>query len=499
MLIRRYVDQFCLKMLLDSQVKKQIYSLKLSNKPTCGQIKIFLSFFSLNEFSNLRILTMIEPNCDNAVKLELMLPLTPQLCCLYLIDSHTPFLIKPLPKLRTLSITFLHHSIVYTPETSSIINLTISRCSLIGLYQLLKLTPMLRYLNIQHVQLSHSYGSDKYFLNPCALHLEQMIIGKFEDNFRSVRPTDQFEIFEMLIKQTPNLKKLTISSSHNREFIDACRWEHLISSSLPFLNTFKFNFAFFVHNSGYIIQRYEQFQTDFWHEQHHWYTEYGRDINSEFIYTIPYPSNMYKLIQSNITYSKCLRNDVNIFDNVINLTIDYDTLTEYRHYYFSNVTSLTLTHPELIKKDFNYLKMIIKLFNLKHLNICYFFQIKSSSILLELLKEAPQLTSLSIKSDDFKLLLNNHELCKYLNKMIRQLDLQCSLDNIFYDLSEARQFCEIFTNIEHLQCRFDRKENVLFLLNHLPKLSTLKVTWGRSLNSKKVFYQFKNNVQKNSI
>jgi len=38
-------DQFCIKMLLNSELKTQIYSIRLSNDGTSGQIQAFLSFF----------------------------------------------------------------------------------------------------------------------------------------------------------------------------------------------------------------------------------------------------------------------------------------------------------------------------------------------------------------------------------------------------------------------------------------------------------------------
>ena len=44
---KKIFDQFCENMLLSSEMKNQIISLKLSNKNTCGQIAAFLSLFSL--------------------------------------------------------------------------------------------------------------------------------------------------------------------------------------------------------------------------------------------------------------------------------------------------------------------------------------------------------------------------------------------------------------------------------------------------------------------
>src|ERR1700722_16262219 len=69
-------DKFCATMKLNPEIQKQIYSLKLSNENTCGQIDAFLSIFSLNEFSSLQSLTLSEIEKQNIEKLKIILPLT---------------------------------------------------------------------------------------------------------------------------------------------------------------------------------------------------------------------------------------------------------------------------------------------------------------------------------------------------------------------------------------------------------------------------------------
>lgn len=51
-------DKFCQEMLLNPQIKNQIISLELSNKNASGQLNVFILFFSLHEFSQLRSLTL---------------------------------------------------------------------------------------------------------------------------------------------------------------------------------------------------------------------------------------------------------------------------------------------------------------------------------------------------------------------------------------------------------------------------------------------------------
>ncbi|CAF4335944.1 unnamed protein product, partial [Rotaria sordida] len=76
--------------------------------------------------------------------------------------------------------------------------------------------------------------------------------------------------------------------------IDSNRWEQLIEFALPHLDTFKFKFeiTFGIKNPN-IVHKLQQFQSDFWYQQHHWYTEYSLSEHSVLIYTMPYPSNRY--------------------------------------------------------------------------------------------------------------------------------------------------------------------------------------------------------------
>jgi hypothetical protein len=79
-------DQFCTIMLSNSEMKRQVCSLRLSNNDTCGQIEAFLSLFTLDEFHSLRSLTLTGVGKRNLEKLKPMLSLLPKLCFLHLID-----------------------------------------------------------------------------------------------------------------------------------------------------------------------------------------------------------------------------------------------------------------------------------------------------------------------------------------------------------------------------------------------------------------------------
>jgi len=453
-------DQFCKKLLSNSEIKNQIYSLKILNKDECFQAKIFLSFCSLNELSSLE-------------KFQLMVPMklfdSPPM---YGEESDPGFYLNIkltdllLCQLRTLTIPYVCQSVLDTHQTSSIINLTISQCNSHDFYYLLKHFSKLKYLHINSVKYTFFNDTDRYSNDQYGIHLQQLIIDEFNDEFKN---------FEIFIKQTKNLKILTISNSIYDDMIDACRWEHLITSSLPYLNIFKFKFNYSLHRnqSNIIIDKFKQFQTDFWQEKHHWYSEYVIQDRSTFIHTIPYPLNIYQLEQDEIRHSNNSLNNINKFVNVTDLKIYPSVLTENYQYYFSNVTSITLcarrfgSHPTT--KYIEYLKQIVNLSNLKHLDTMSNLKIESSSVFLELLKETSQLSSMIINGKNLQSCFQNDELCKYLNKMIRILHVHDSYISL-WKYVKLNKFCQIFSNLEHLKCSIDHESNLLFLLEHLPKL-----------------------------
>jgi hypothetical protein len=151
---------------------------------------------------------------------------------------------------------------------------------------------------------------------------------------------------------------------------DAYQWEHLITSALPYLNIFKFHFTYTGREEYNIIfqEKFKQFQSDLWHKQHHWHIEYLVSDFVSSINTIPYIYDTYELLWITNRYCNQFLHDVNVFDNVINLTIHSDMITENYQCHFYNIISLTLGQAELFGislllkiEQTEYLKMIVNL------------------------------------------------------------------------------------------------------------------------------------------
>jgi hypothetical protein len=140
--------------------------------------------------------------------------------------------------------------------------------------------------------------------------------------------------------------------------------------------------------------------------------------------------------------------------------------------------------------------MIVNLSNLKHLDISMYQSGILSGELLIILIESIQLSSMTIDSNDLKLLFNNKELCKYLNKMIKKLNVykygQISFDNF----NELKKFCRIFSNIEQIICNINQPKFILFLMYRLLKLSTLHAYLSTLENGKDFISLFEKKSRK---
>jgi hypothetical protein len=473
--------QFCIKMLLNLQIKNQIMSLKLPKKDMCGVIETLLSFVSLNELSQLRSLTLGDLNGKTASQISFMLPLLNNLRHFRMTDPSF-FEIKkiltslPISTIQTLSIPTLPDGLTLTHPFTSLVNLTVSCCPVEKLCDFFRYSPNLQYLTIERIyRLAYRISDKLHPTSDHAVYLKRLIIHHCRG---------EFELLEIVLKRVPNLEFLMISDAYNIDIVDPCRWQNLITTSLSHLDVFKFKFSFLLgNNDSDIVDKFQQFQNDFWHEQHHWYTEYKLDNYAALIYTVPCISNEYEITPyTKRGYNESM-NNMNTFANVRDLTLCPEAITDIYQYHFSNVKSLRLSkghvddnhvYPFFKKQHVQCLKTIVNLCNLTHLDISLECRLKSSSVLLHLLQETPHILSLKINKDTLFSLFNNRELCECFNKMIKKLDITGFEDYTFLGFDKIVKVCEIFSNMEEFRCDIDRPENFQLILNHLSKLSHMK-------------------------
>jgi hypothetical protein len=346
----------------------------------------------------------------------------------------------------------------------------VSHCTVENLYSFFKYSPLLQYLEIEVIiGYPHTTIDDLQLHNVQLIHLTRLILHKF---------ADRFDFLEVILKRTPNLKVLLISTGYRSDLVDTQRWEHLITTSLPLLKIFKFKFR--MHGSN-IVNKFKQFHTDFWFHQHHWYTEYILTGGKAFMYTVPYMSNRYEVTPNTRRYYNESINNRNTFANVTILQLSLDKKMNSSEYYFPNVKLLILnivdvdeddTYDSSKTKQMQCLKTMVNLCNLTHLEIRSSWQLKS---LIQLLKEAPYLSSMKINKYMLIRMFENHELCEYFNRITKRLDITIPSPRAFLDSDEISKICEVFSNMGKFRCNIDQPDNLQMILNQLSKLTYMEV------------------------
>ncbi|CAF1230776.1 unnamed protein product [Adineta steineri] len=455
------------KLTINSQLRNQIISLKISK--TWKQLSSFFSSFSLTDFSQLQLLTLIDLDDRNSEENKSILLSLSNFYNGYPNDLNyeTCEILSNLflPKIQMKF--FTNRKIIF------ITSLTIKICFFDHICQLFKYAPMLNYLHVNGFHSPLDGINEINHISTCAFYLKQFIVDYSEEV--------DFEIFEFLLKQTPNLEILTTKHSDGIDMTDDKGWQNLIQSSLHHLKIFKFEFIVSTKQNISL----DKFQNDFWSKDHHWdIICVVNPINTRF-FTIPYQNNKFELNLKTKIFGITLINKSKVFRYVTELYIDF--LNENFHdYYFENVESLKIYQTsDYIEKFyinqkqkenfFESLPVIINLSNLKHLDITRIENIISSTDLLNILKKARKLSSLEINTSVLMSLLINDELCQYLNEMIKILIIDQHYDDQFNEFNDLNKFCQVFSNIEQLQCAIGHTSTFLYIINHMTKLNDLRI------------------------
>ncbi|CAF2116730.1 unnamed protein product [Rotaria magnacalcarata] len=211
--------------------------------------------------------------------------------------------------------------------------------SLVELMSLLSYVPHLRYLSIDH--LCHSYP-ERYKDFPLVLKDLTHV------NLKLQRIT--FDYFESsIMKFFHHLQVLRISTSNDIEYLNATRWEKVISSYMSQLRVFDIEHEHVLKN-GTDINLYQnltnQFTTSFWTKRKwffgHQHSCLGHSNHVIFYSTHSYRRNYYKLRNVCNRYNY-LRQTVYNLDVVRHVHIGQQSRLNYCSIYFPNATELAIS------------------------------------------------------------------------------------------------------------------------------------------------------------
>ena len=466
-------DVLCEQMLANPDIQERVYSVRLSNENTPGQIEDFLSKFSLDQFVHLRSLTFIDLHENNIQSLKVILGKLSQITTLHLSDSEMkldelePFLVS-IDQLQTLSV---NSNMAFVQQIIPIRHLTLSTLSLNEICRLVQYTPCLDYLNIACVR---SESLSIMFHGFSRLdHLKNLILADVRAEFDDLRH---------FLWNLSNVQNLTIGSSYDRNMLDAPRWERLIKSSLPHLKSFRFKLM----ASKWPHQRlnrkaFARFQTKFWLQIHQWCTECSVDKKHLTIYSIPYPAACGQI---SLTSHRCYNPSIDrsqTFKHVRKLVVSPNDLFEHGDYYFPNVTSLIITRSLQFSSENDeerVIELLVKLMNfahLKHLEFPMDCQTQRPTLFFQILDLAPQLSSLRTKPCFIELLLDQPETRRYLNNNIRKLDISNYSFHHCKRLLNVRSPQQLLPNLEQLTISIVKSRHWSYLLNQSSTLSTINI------------------------
>ncbi|CAF4169110.1 unnamed protein product [Rotaria socialis] len=211
--------------------------------------------------------------------------------------------------------------------------------SLVELVSLLSYVPHLRHLSIGH--LCHSYR-ERYKDFP--LFLKDLT----HVNLKLQRIT--FDYFESsIMKFFHHLQVLRISTSHDIEYLNAKRWEKIISSYMPQLRVFNIEHEHVLKNGTDINSCQNltnRFTTSFWTKRkwffRHQHSSLERSNHVIFYSTHPYRRNYYKL-RNVCNQCSYLRQTVYNLDLVRHVHIGQQSRVNDCSIYFPNATELTIS------------------------------------------------------------------------------------------------------------------------------------------------------------
>ena len=298
-----------------------------------------------------------------------------------------------------------------------------------------------------------------------------------------------FLSIESVLQHTPNLKVLRLIASHARELMDADRWEQLICSSVKDLKVFQFYFCCdeddVTTSNDNLVLGLKRFQNDFYTKQHQWIVRYLHDFSSIEVYTIPLVLKQYFFCPKNILRRSKSFDSKIICDYVTDLSVGY-LMEGPSNYYFPNVKILRLEdklmNAELDQRILGseiveFLKRTVNLSNVINLHISDSYSFESSTMMLDLLTETVNISSITMRSQMFDEISSNTQVCFILEGMIKSFTFysRYGCGFLWSNSNSIEKFCRTFSYLEEVACSISHPWQLKILFRRLLNLSKIKI------------------------
>jgi hypothetical protein len=262
-------------------------------------IDYFFTLFSLNSsFIRLEALTLNNINADNLISVLTTLVLLPRLFFLTITSIekirsrdiiYRSLIRLPVLKYCKLSLAVFNQHFnlslnnnEYSPIEHFVID---TKCNLNELIKLLAYTPQLKRLSCKISTLNSSLSD----MSIISTNLNNIYLQLEDTSF------DEFQWF--ILNFSYQLEVLRISAKHDIEFLNADRWQRLITHQMPVLYKFSFQYQTIVNENFDDYNRYhilmKKFNSSFWCDRQWFFTHQhykSKDFTSwiRFYSTQPY-------------------------------------------------------------------------------------------------------------------------------------------------------------------------------------------------------------------
>jgi hypothetical protein len=264
-----------------------------------GQIQYFFQLFNLDQFTQIRSLTLLEINRHDIIKVfksqiifllhSLKVQFRERFCLQHeasiTLASHIE---KSILKKIDINLWFCSIKNIIWPSECILEYVKIHTCSLEGYITILEKTPRLQTFILNDLDYSErKYGRSK---PPIFERFQSLKSLTLENCHRYMHQIEYFLLF------TPSLIHLKIISDTN--LLDGYRWEQYIQRNLPLLKRFEFFFVFYPANNldnNDIELIMKPYKTLFWLEIKQWFVtcKYIKNLMEIRLYSIPICKNNY--------------------------------------------------------------------------------------------------------------------------------------------------------------------------------------------------------------
>ncbi|CAF4088314.1 unnamed protein product [Adineta steineri] len=306
---------------------EQVITLILSDKiETVNQSQLFQSLFSIEQFTHLRTLKLIELDDDGESFLSSLYKM-PKLLSLQINTNINVPLIKRLPSLETFIINIpsgIHFDLdpsISMIQFKQLRHLTLSNCSCRQLQKIFDQAIQLTSLKISFTFLVSdelhafvNFHQEKTRLS-ALVSLNLFVNGGGRTMMRSY--------VERFLAPLQRLRRLELVIPYGAEnsFLDADQWERFLSNHLPRLSTFNFNITPYSSGTNVI----DQYRRPFWLNRH-WYV--ACDETHSYLFTVPYFASTLMNHSSVPVSSNCTTLPIEqhhiFYDCVTDFTFDSD-------------------------------------------------------------------------------------------------------------------------------------------------------------------------------